>query len=342
MAFGPRARLRASRSNWYKISARADDAIAEIHIYDEIGCMGVTAQTFIKELMALEVGQIDLHLNTPGGDVFDGIAIYNSLRQHRAKVTVYVDSLAASIGSVIAMAGDRVVMARYSSMMIHEASGVAIGANADEMRQLADLLDRTSANIARVYADRTDTDPEDWRDRMRAETWFSDEEAVELGLADEIADDPRAGGSRARMGRTAAPPGGRNNVLVPPPRAVAEAPGAAPPGGTKSALTPPEPRGAPAPAGRSDSPGGSGAPAEPQFTFDPKVFEAAMRFAADPPVPVEEAPFQFDPDIFRAVMADKSNNAPAIAQRPKSEEPKPFEQMFDGDYFAALIREAVS
>ncbi|GAA1749468.1 head maturation protease, ClpP-related [Nonomuraea bangladeshensis] len=180
----PIAKLREGRTDWYRIENSAEGA-ATVHVYDEIGYFGVTAQDFVRDLQGISADRIELHLNSPGGDVFDGIAIMNALRQHKAQVTVTVDGLAASIASVIAMAGDRVVMARNSQMMIHEASGLSIG-NASDMRQMADLLDKVSGNIASVYAERAGGDVEEWRTRMRAETWYSADEAVEAGLADEV------------------------------------------------------------------------------------------------------------------------------------------------------------
>jgi ATP-dependent protease ClpP protease subunit len=180
--------LRQGRTDWYRIVNKAD-APAEVMIYDEIGYVGVTAQDFIKDLAAIN-GPIDLHLNTPGGEVFDGMAIYNYLAQ-RGGVTVYIDSLAASIGSVIAMAGDPVIIAKTGQMMIHDGFGMAIG-NAADMRELADLLDKTSNNIAQVYADRTGKPAGEWRDLMRAETWFSAQETVDAGLADRIQGQQRA------------------------------------------------------------------------------------------------------------------------------------------------------
>ncbi|MGV9779791.1 head maturation protease, ClpP-related, partial [Streptosporangium sp. NPDC003464] len=127
-----------------------------------------------------------LRVNSPGGDVFDGIAIMNTLRSHPARVTTHVDSLAASIASVIAMAGDRIVMQPHSQMMIHDAAGMCIG-NATDMHEMAAMLDRQSDNIAAVYAERAGGTVADWRERMRAETWLSAEEAVAAGLADEVA-----------------------------------------------------------------------------------------------------------------------------------------------------------
>ena len=175
--------LKQGRNDWYKIKNLADRA--EIMIYDEIGYFGVTASDFVRDLKAITTNRIDLHLNTPGGEVFDGIAIFNALRQHPAEVHVTVDELAASIGSVIAMSGDRIVMSRNSQMMIHDGLGMGIG-NAADLRELADLLDKTSDNIASIYAERTGKDATHWRALMRAETWYSADEAVAAGLADEV------------------------------------------------------------------------------------------------------------------------------------------------------------
>ena len=121
-----------ARRDWYRIDNKADEQ-ADIYIYDEIGYWGLTAADFVRDLQAVKAGKINLHLNTPGGDVFDGIAIHNALRQHSASVAVQVDSLAASIGSVIAMAGDTITMAKHSTMMIHDPFGFAMG-NAEDMR----------------------------------------------------------------------------------------------------------------------------------------------------------------------------------------------------------------
>lgn len=180
----PVARLKQGRNEWYRIE-NAAEAAATIHVYDEIGYWGVTAQDFVAELQSVSATSIELHLNSPGGDVWDGLAILNALRQHPANVTVIVDGLAASAASFIAMGGDRIVMARNSQMMIHEARTISIG-NADDMRQTADMLDKVSANIASIYAERAGGDADDWRACMRAESWYSAEEAVRAGLADEV------------------------------------------------------------------------------------------------------------------------------------------------------------
>lgn len=181
----PRASLRQGRNDWYRIKNLGNSA-AEVVIYDEIGYWGVTAEDFMAELCGLDVGEITLRVNSPGGEIFDGIAIHNLLRSHRAHVTTHVDSLAASIASVIALAGDRVVMQPHSQMMIHDGSGLVIG-NAADMRDMAELLDRQSNNIAEVYAERAGGTVAEWRERMLAETWYTAQEAVEAGLADEVA-----------------------------------------------------------------------------------------------------------------------------------------------------------
>lgn len=179
-----RISMRAGRNDWYKIKNVAND-VAEIYIYDEIGYFGITAQDFINELKDVSAANIDLHLNTPGGEVFDGIAIYNSLKDHKATVTTYVDSLAASAGSFIALAGDTVIMQKTAQMMIHDGMTLAIG-NADELTQLIDKLNRSSDIIASIYADKTGESVDKMRNLMKAETWFNAEEAVKAGLADKI------------------------------------------------------------------------------------------------------------------------------------------------------------
>ncbi|MFE2911253.1 head maturation protease, ClpP-related [Kitasatospora indigofera] len=182
----PRAQLRQGRNDWYRITNSIGGGPAQIHVYDEIGYWGITASDFVRELSSLNASAIDLHINSPGGEIFDGIAIMNALRSHPATVTTYVDGIAASIASVIAMAGDRIVMAPHSQLMIHDGSGLCIG-NAADMRETADLLDRQSDNIAAVYAERAGGDVTEWRARMTAETWYTAAEAVAAGLADEIA-----------------------------------------------------------------------------------------------------------------------------------------------------------
>jgi ATP-dependent protease ClpP protease subunit len=179
------AELVNGKRDWYRLTNLADGS-AELYIYDEIGFFGLTASALVDQLRDLDTGQLTLRLNSPGGEIFDGIAIYQALKSHRAKVTVQVDSIAASIASVIAMAGDEVVMGPFAQMMIHDGLGMVVG-NAADMRDMADLLDRQSDNIAAIYQARAGGQARSWRNRMRAETWYSAQEAVDAGLADKVA-----------------------------------------------------------------------------------------------------------------------------------------------------------
>lgn len=176
---------------WFRIVNAAGDGgtPAELYLYDEIGFWGTSAADFVEQLQAITAASIDLHVNSPGGEVFDGIAIYNAIRNHPADVTAYVDGLAASAASFITMAGDRVVMARNAQMMIHDAIGVVVG-NAAEMAKMQALLDRLSNTIADIYAQRAGGSVADWRALMLDETWFDATEAVGYGLADEMTGAP--------------------------------------------------------------------------------------------------------------------------------------------------------
>ena len=156
-------------------------------IYDEIDSwFGVSAEALAREIAALDDNrELHVRINSPGGNVFDGVAILNALRGHPGKVTVIVDSLAASAASFIAMGGDEVVMNRDAEMMIHKASGLVVG-GADDMRQQADLIDRLNDKMANIYAERAGGTVEDWLAMMASETWYSADEAVEAGLADRV------------------------------------------------------------------------------------------------------------------------------------------------------------
>lgn len=183
-------RASATDRHWYTINKASptSDDVTEILIYDEIGDSwwgGVSAKEFAKDLKAIDSAAINVRLNSPGGDVHDGIAILNALRAHSAKITVIVDGLAASAASFIAMGGDEVVMGRNSEMMIHDAWSFCAGNAADMQKKAADL-DRASDNIASIYAEKSGGTSEDWREVMRAETWYSAQEAVDAGLADRV------------------------------------------------------------------------------------------------------------------------------------------------------------
>ena len=170
---------------WYEFRARVRDT-AEIVIYDEIGAFGIAAKSFLDELKALgPVAELTLRINSPGGSVFDGVAIYNALKRHQARVTVWIDGIAASIASMIAMAGDEVVMPENAMLVLHDPSGLVAGTAAD-MRATADALDKMAAAMVAAYRDKSGAGDAEVEALMATETWLSAEEAVELGLADRV------------------------------------------------------------------------------------------------------------------------------------------------------------
>lgn len=193
---GTASELREIKLPWYRIR-NADEtgestkdskreSTAEVLIYDEIGgSLGVSARDFVEELNEIDTDNISVRINSPGGSVFDAVAIYNALVKHPANVTTYVDALAASAASIIAMAGDECVMMVGSQMMIHDAMGVEIG-NAKAMREMASFLDDQTTNIATIYAAKAGGTVDDWLKLMYEETWMFAQEAVDLGLADTV------------------------------------------------------------------------------------------------------------------------------------------------------------
>lgn len=169
----------------------------DLDIIDVIGdpWEGTTAADFVKQLRDFKnVQQINLHINSPGGYVNDGLAMYNAIQQHPANVTAFIESEAASAASFVAMAADKICIAKNAKMMIHDASGFGIG-NASDFRALADLLDEESQNIASIYADRSNKTADDWRAAMQANsgigTTYRGQEAVDAGLADEVMPMPK-------------------------------------------------------------------------------------------------------------------------------------------------------
>lgn len=179
--------LQSTMPKWWSITNKAEAGQPTlVSIYDEIGFYGLPAGEFLAELSGVD-GDLDVHLNSPGGDIFDGIAIYNSLKARRGTVKVTVDGLAASAASFIAQAASpgHLEMAPFSTMMIHDGFAAGIG-NAADMMELAGQLNDASDNIAGIYAERTGKPASYWRAKMQATTWYKDHEAVADGLADRI------------------------------------------------------------------------------------------------------------------------------------------------------------
>ena len=176
-------------NSWYTIRARATGA--EVLIYDEIGAYGVSAKGFLAELGALpDDAPIDLRLNSPGGSVFDAVAIYNALSRHAGAITVWIDGIAASAASYIAMAGDEIVMPENAFLMIHDPSGLVMGTAAD-MRDMAETLDKIAASMIRGYAAKSGRPEEDIAALLAAETWFDAKDALEAGFATRLAEPVR-------------------------------------------------------------------------------------------------------------------------------------------------------
>lgn len=173
-----------------RVEMAASGQPAQLKIYgpiDDWGApFGVSAQEFGQALAQLsDAKAIDVHIHSPGGIAFEGVAIMNQLRQHPAKINAIVDGLCASAASVIAMGADTVTMVPGSQMMIHDASGLCIG-NATDMETMRTRLDSLSQNIADQYAAKAGGEPADWRAAMQPESWYTAQEAVDAGLADAV------------------------------------------------------------------------------------------------------------------------------------------------------------
>lgn len=177
---------------YWEFKNLADDE-AVLYLYTEIASWGGgysahSAQSFKDELDNLgDIDTLNVYINSPGGDVFEGIAIYNMLKRHKAHINVYIDGLAASISSVIAMAGDTVYMPSNAMMMIHNAWMFAVG-DYNDLREAADNLEKINTSMKQSYMDRTKSDitEEDLTKLMDDETWLSAQECFDYGFCDDI------------------------------------------------------------------------------------------------------------------------------------------------------------
>lgn len=178
----------ASRTVRFRM-AKTADRVGEVYIYDVIGDGwgdGTTAKSFATDLKTLgELDTLNVYINSPGGIVSDGVAIYNQLVRSRARKMVYIDGIAASIASVVAMAGDEIIIAKNAMMMIHDPWAFMMG-TAEELRHEANVLDAIRDTLIETYAERANADPKDVAKWMKAETWFNGQECVDAGLADRI------------------------------------------------------------------------------------------------------------------------------------------------------------
>jgi len=189
-----------SMKNWFTITNKSELS-AEVCIYEEIGSYGITAKAFLDQIKNVGKRKITLRINSPGGEVFDGLAIYNRLREHAGGVEVKIDGIAASMASVIAMAGAPVSMAENALLMVHNPSGLCAG-NSGDMRELADMLDKVRGSLTSAYERKTGKTTEQIGAMMDAETWMTAQEALDAGFIDEITDELKMAASVGRLSMT--------------------------------------------------------------------------------------------------------------------------------------------
>ncbi len=174
-------------AKWFEVK-NVTATSADVYIYDQIGSgffsEGVTATNVIDQIKALGNRALNVRINSPGGSVFEGVAIYNALARHAGEVTTHVDGVAASIASVIAMAGRKILIAENAMMMIHDPSTITMG-GAGELRKTADVLDQIKETLINTYATRTGLPRDEIAALMTSETWFTAKEAVAKNFADE-------------------------------------------------------------------------------------------------------------------------------------------------------------
>jgi len=182
----------------YKIENKAKSKEATVYIYDEISWFGIEAGQFVKDFAKIDAETIHLRINSPGGSVFDGTAIFNTIKQHKAKTITHIDGLAASIASVIALAADEVRMASNAFFMAHDPWSIVIG-NAETMREEADLLEKVGGTISDTYMKKTGKDEKEILAIMASETWLTAEEALEMGFIDAIDGDEKDEKARADL-----------------------------------------------------------------------------------------------------------------------------------------------
>lgn len=218
--------------NLYKANAKKGSFKADgntIYLYDVIVSSDIEAEWFggvtpmqIADQLKGMSGDVQLRINSPGGDVFAAVAMSQMLREYSGKVVAHVDGYAASAASIVACAADECVMAKGSMMMIHKAWTIGIG-NADDMRSTSDLLDKIDGQIAQGYADKSGKDVAEFIEAMSAETWFTEQAAVDAGLADRVAEDaPKKTKNSSQWDLSAFEHAPKPDEVVPEPETQAE------------------------------------------------------------------------------------------------------------------------
>lgn len=347
---------KAEGKTWYRFenldNTESSADTTDLYIYDEIGGWGVYSTDLIRDLMRVTTSKVRVRINSPGGDVFEGLAIHNALSILPAEIETYVEGHAASAANFVALAGTTRTYAKYSMGMAHNPSSGMYG-EAKDLRKMADLLDKVRSQMVKLYSDATGGDPEEWEALLDAETWFTAEEAVEFGLAthiDDTAEKVTNSWDYARVYNYA----GRENApaprhLIQVRNAVSPTQVPPPPGASQTLATDPDPAvetSVPSPQTEpgtpTQDPASSLIDTSPVFEFDGEAFKVAMKIAAEPPVPTDQAPFEWDPDVFKAIMKDKTLTAPAVVSNPAPADPQTFDQLFDPDVFRQAVIEGVS
>lgn len=258
-----------SPRKWYRFANQAnDDDTATVYIFGPIGgWFGANAEDFVEDLAGV-TGPLNVHINSGGGDAFEGITISNLLRNHPSTVNGVVTGMAASAASIIAIGCDSLTMSPGSQLMIHRAMTSVYG-NRDDMAEVMDMLERMDTSLAGLYQGRAGGDLADWEAAMQAETWYTPEEAVDAGLADHIAEPPdKAGDDVPAWGNTT--DAGREGVPAPV-LSVAEPP-AAPAAPEPEPVVKPEPVVEPVPEPVVE-------PETPAAHIDPALVRAAISAA---------------------------------------------------------------
>lgn len=280
---------------WYAITAKASARKTEISIFDEIGGYGVTAANFLADLKSIPADhKILLRIHSLGGEVFDGNVIFNTLKE-RGNVEVEISGIAASMASVISLAGQPVRMAANGYFMIHNPWGGALG-EADDLRRQADLLDNIRQDLVRAYVSKSGQSPEQIEEWMDAETWFTAEKAHAAGFVDEITDPLQLAASAVRPDRLSKFRNAPAALLTAPPKEM-----------KKPKASTPEPAPAAAPTEPAATVVSENAPAEsptPEPAADPAA-DPASAPAADPSTPSDpSAEPPADPQAKASAAAD--------------------------------------
>lgn len=174
------------KQNWYEIKNQTSDN-ADVYIFNEIGTFGVTAQGFVNDIKDLDGQNITLHINSVGGEVFEGMAIHSIIKNRKGNTKAYIEGIAASIATVVALAADEVVMSENSLFMVHNAWGGSSG-DARDMRKQAEVLEKITNEIADIYVKKTKRPYNEIVELMDNETWMTAEEAYEFGFIDRVSD----------------------------------------------------------------------------------------------------------------------------------------------------------